>query len=138
MAMPKRPLGSSRRLSREASAKRFEELVGSALASIPEPFARALDEVAIVIDDEPSSAQLRQAGLGPNDGLYGLYEGVPRIEYGADWAFTPNKITLFRIALLEDFPDPAELEHEVRLTVVHELAHHMGISDSRLHELGAD
>ncbi len=138
MAVPKRRRGNSRRLSREASAQRFEELVGSALDSIPEPFARALDEVAIVIDDEPSSAQLRQAGLGPNDGLYGLYEGVPRIEYGADWAFTPNKITLFRIALLEDFPDQAELEHEVRLTVVHELAHHMGISDSRLHELGAD
>jgi predicted Zn-dependent protease with MMP-like domain len=67
-----------------------------------------------------------------------LYEGVPRSEYGADWAFVPNKITLFQVALLEDFPDPAELEREVWITVVHELAHHMGFDEARLHELGAD
>lgn len=136
--MPIRPRGSSRRRSNRASLQDFEELVGRALDGIPEPFARALDEVAIVIDDEPSRTQLREAGLGPDEGLYGLYEGVPRTEYAADWAFAPNKITLFRIALLEDFPDPAELEREVRTTVVHELAHHLGISDARLHELGAD
>ena len=63
---------------------------------------------------------------------------MPRTEYAADWAFVPNKITLFRIALLEDFPDPAELEHEVWVTVIHELAHHLGIADDRLHDLGVD
>lgn len=105
---------------------------------IPEPFARALDEVAIVIEDEPSPQQRRETGLRPGEGLYGLYEGVPRTEYAADWAILPNKITLFQTALLEDFPDPAELEHEVRVTVIHELAHHMGIDDSRLHDLGMD
>ncbi|MGA3030672.1 MAG: metallopeptidase family protein [Candidatus Limnocylindrales bacterium] len=136
--MAKRPRDSSRRRSSTGSVQRFEELVGRALDAIPEPFARALDEVAIVIDDEPSAGQLREAGLGPDDGLYGLYEGVPRIEYGADWAFVPNKITLFRMALVEDFPDPADLEREVRITVVHELAHHLGIDESRLHELGVD
>jgi predicted Zn-dependent protease with MMP-like domain len=121
-----------------SSAARFEELVGRALDTIPEPFARALDEVAIVIDDEPSPQQRRESRLRPDEGLYGLYEGVPRSEYGADWAFVPNKITLFQVALLEDFPDPAELEREVWLTVVHELAHHMGIDEARLHELGVD
>jgi predicted Zn-dependent protease with MMP-like domain len=50
----------------------------------------------------------------------------------------PNKITLFSNALLEDFPDPADLEREVRITVVHELAHHLGIPEERLHELGVD
>ena len=109
-----------------------------ALDTIPEPFARALDEVAIVIEDEPSPAQRREAELRPDEGLYGLYEGVPRSEYGADWAFVPNKITLFQVALQEDFPDPIELEHEVWVTVVHELAHHMGIDEARLHELGVD
>ncbi len=109
-----------------------------ALDSIPEPFCRALNEVAIVIDDQPSMRQLRESGLGPDDGLYGLYEGVPRTEWGADWAQVPNKITLFRVPLEEDFPDPDELEHEVWITVIHELAHHLGIDDSRLHELGAD
>ena len=112
--------------------------MGRALDAIPEPFARALEEVAIVIADEPSREQRRESGLGPNDDLYGLYEGVPRTEYAADWAFAPNKITLFSAALLEDFPDPAELEHEVWITVIHELAHHMGIPDDRLRELGVD
>ena len=136
--MAKRPRGRARRRQTADAAQRFERLVQHALDGIPEPFARALDEVAIVIEDEPSAQQLREAGLGPDEGLYGLYEGVPRIEYGADWAFVPNKITLFQTALVEDFPDPAELEHEVRITVVHELAHHLGIPEERLHELGVD
>jgi predicted Zn-dependent protease with MMP-like domain len=119
-------------------ATAFEELVGRALDTIPEPFSRALDDVAVVIEVEPSREQRREAGLRPGEGLYGLYEGVPRTEYGADWGFVPSKITLFRAALVEDFPDPAELEHEVWITVVHELAHFMGISDERLHEMGMD
>lgn len=116
----------------------FDELVQRALDTIPEPFARALDEVAIVIDDEPSPQQRREAGLRPDEGLYGLYEGVPRTEYAADWSFLPNKITLFQTTLLEDFLDPVELEHEVWVTVVHELAHHLGIDEDRLHDLGVD
>jgi predicted Zn-dependent protease with MMP-like domain len=136
--MARRPRGSSRRRATGGVASRFEELVGRALETIPEPFSRALDEVAIVIDLEPSPEQRRETGLRPDEDLYGLYEGVARTEYGADWAFVPNKITLFRRALLEDFPDPGELEHEVWITVIHELAHHMGIPDARLHELGVD
>jgi predicted Zn-dependent protease with MMP-like domain len=135
--MAKRPRGSSRRrLYRPAAG--FDELVQRALDTIPEPFSRALDEVAIVIDDEPSPQQRREAGLRPDEGLYGLYEGVPRTEYAADWSFLPNKITLFQTTLLEDFPDPVELEHEVWVTVVHELAHHLGIDEDRLHDLGVD
>jgi predicted Zn-dependent protease with MMP-like domain len=136
--MAKRPRGSSRRRAAAGASTRFDELVQRALDTIPQPFARALDEVAIVIDDEPSRQQRLDAGLRPGEGLYGLYEGVPRTEYGADWDFIPNKITIFQTALQEDFTDPAELEHEVRLTVVHELAHHLGIPDARLHDLGVD
>jgi predicted Zn-dependent protease with MMP-like domain len=136
--MAKQPRGSSRRRTAAAGPTPFEELVARALDTIPEPFARALDDVAIVIEREPSRDQRREAGLAPNEGLYGLYEGVPRSEYGADWAFIPSKITLFEAALVEDFPDPVDLEREVWLTVVHELAHYMGISEERLHELGVD
>jgi predicted Zn-dependent protease with MMP-like domain len=136
--MAKRPRGSARRRHSAESVGHFEELVQRALDAIPNPFALALDDVAVVIDDEPSREQLREAGLGPEEGLYGLYEGIPRTEYAADWAFLPNKITLFSAALLEDFPNPAELEHEVWITVIHELAHHLGIPESRLHELGVD
>jgi predicted Zn-dependent protease with MMP-like domain len=136
--MAKRQRGSLRARRPRPGAGRFEALVSRALEAIPEPFASALDEVAIVIDDAPSPAQRRENGLRPGEDLYGLYEGVPRTEYAADWAFLPNKITLFRIALEEDFPDADELELEVRTTVVHELAHHLGIDDDRLHELGVD
>ncbi|HEX7612048.1 MAG TPA: metallopeptidase family protein [Candidatus Limnocylindrales bacterium] len=136
--MAKRPRGSARRRHTARTFDRFDTLVQRALDTIPEPFVRALDEVAIVIEDEPSPVQRREAGLGPGDGLYGLYEGIPRTEYAADWGFLPNKITLFSTALIEDFPDPAELEHEVWVTVIHELAHHLGIDDSRLHDLGVD
>jgi predicted Zn-dependent protease with MMP-like domain len=102
------------------------------------PFAAALDEVAIVIDDEPTAEQLAGEGMAADDWLYGLYEGVPRTEYGADWVAAPNRITLFRLPLEADFPDPDELAEEVRVTVIHELAHHLGIDDDRLAELGAD
>ena len=75
-------------------------------------------EVAIVIDDEPSPDQLRENELADGETLYGLYEGVPRTEYGADWVAEPNRITLFRLPLEEDFPDPGDLADEVRLTVI--------------------
>jgi predicted Zn-dependent protease with MMP-like domain len=114
----------------------FDRLVERAVAGIPRPFRDALTEVAIVIDDEPTPSQRRENELGPDEMLYGLYEGVPRTEYGADWVAAPNRITLFRLPLEEDFPDPAELAHEVRVTVMHELAHHLGIDDDRLEQLG--
>lgn len=112
--------------------------MSQALARIPPPFSAALDEVAIVIADEPDARQRRENELADDDTLYGLYEGVPRIEWGADWLMVPNKISLFRLPLEADFPDPEDLEEEVRLTVIHELAHHLGIDDDRLHELGVD
>ena len=116
----------------------FEALVDVALASIPEPFAAALDEIAIVIADEPTMQQVRDNELGPDETLYGLYEGVPRTEWAADWATEPNRITIFRLPLEADFADPDELADEVRGTVLHELAHHLGIDDARLEELGLD
>jgi predicted Zn-dependent protease with MMP-like domain len=136
--MAKRRRGA-RVAARRATASRhvgFDQLVERAIAGIPPPFRDALAEVAIVIDDEPTPSQRRENELGPDEMLYGLYEGVPRTEYGADWVAAPNRITLFRLPLEEDFPDPAELAHEVRVTVMHELAHHLGIDDDRLEQLG--
>src|SRR5437016_6210873 len=73
----------------------FAELVDEAVAAIPMPFAAALDEVAIVIADEPTTDQLD----GDDTALYGLYEGVPRNEWGADWSAFPNRILIFRLPL---------------------------------------
>jgi predicted Zn-dependent protease with MMP-like domain len=133
--MPKRRRGSSR--ARPPGRHReFAQLVDRALAAIPSPFAEVLAEVAIVIEDEPSRAQRLDNDLADDETLYGLYEGVPRTEYAADFSLVPNRISLFRLPLEADFPDPRELEDEVRLTVIHEIAHHIGIDDDRLVELG--
>jgi len=137
--MPKRRRGArsaARQVVASPAHARFQQLVERAIAGIPDPFRAALAEVAIVIDDEPTAEQRRENDLSDDDQLYGLYEGVPRTEYGADWAAVPNRITLFRLVLEEDFGDPRELAEEVRLTVIHELAHHLGIDDDRLDELG--
>ncbi len=134
--MAKRRRGARSARPTHLRHRRFDELVDRALASIPMPFATALDEIAIVIADDPSPDQRRENELGPDDTLYGLYEGVPRTEWSADWIATPNRITLFRLPLEEDFPDPEDLADEVRITVLHELAHHLGIDDDRLTDLG--
>ncbi|ABG03993.1 protein of unknown function DUF1025 [Rubrobacter xylanophilus DSM 9941] len=113
----------------------FYELVERALEGLPPELASLLDNVAIVVEDWPDySTPL--AGTGPEDTLYGLYEGVPLTERGAGYyGILPDRITIFRGPLERDFP-PEELEEQVRITVVHEIAHHFGISDERLEELG--
>lgn len=139
--MPKRRRGARsapRHVHRAGRHVGFEALVERALAAIPSPFRECLDEVAIVIDDAPTADQLGDQDTDLDGALYGIYEGVPRTEYGADWVSAPNRITLFRLPLEEDFPDPDDLAEEVRLTVIHELAHHLGIDDHRLGELGVD
>ncbi len=92
-----------------------------------------------MIADEPTPEQLRENGLASDETLYGLYEGVPLSEWGAAWSAEPNRILVFRLPLEEDFPDPDELADEVRITILHELAHHLGIDDEdRLAELGIE
>lgn len=116
----------------------FEDLVADALAALPLDVQRLLENVAIVVEEAPSAEQLHEQGMQADETLYGLYEGTPAVLYGADWVQLPNKISLFRLPLEEDFADPADLAHEVRRTVVHELAHHAGLDDRRLHQLGLD
>jgi len=106
----------------------FEALVERALDELPTDLRGLLATVAIVVEDEPPD----------DEWLYGLYEGTPVIEYAADQVPFPNKVTLYRSPLEQDFPDPTELAHEVRQTVIHELAHHAGFDDRRLRELGYD
>jgi predicted Zn-dependent protease with MMP-like domain len=112
----------------------FEGYVEAALESIPEPFATHLGSVAIVIEDEPTADQLASVEA---HGLFGLYQGVPRTAYGADLSPVPSKITIFRGPLERRHPTAADLEQAVADVVRHEVAHHLGISDARLHELQA-
>ncbi len=110
----------------------LEAIVIDALERLPAPFRDRLGSVAIVIEDEPTPAQLASVGAR---GLFGLYQGVPRTTYGADQAAVPSKITLFRGPLTRAYRSPNALVAGVTETVYHEIAHHFGISDARLHEL---
>lgn len=114
----------------------FEKLVELALDGLPAGVQRLLANVAIVIEDEPSPEQLHASGLESDESLYGLYEGVTPTSYAADWSPFPNKITIFRLPLEEDFPDPQELAREVQKTVIHELGHHAGIDELALRSGG--
>ena len=113
----------------------FYELVERALAGLPPELAALLENVAIVVDDWPGFSTPLVAE-DPEDTLYGLYEGVPLTERG--WGYSgvlPDKITIFRGPLERDF-EPDELEEQVRITVVHEIAHYFGFDEDRLEELG--
>jgi predicted Zn-dependent protease with MMP-like domain len=111
----------------------IEGFVVDALERLPEPFADRLGSVAIVIEDEPTPAQLASVGAR---GLYGLYQGIPRTLLSADAAATVSKITIFRGPLIRASRSREELADRVADTVYHEIAHHFGISDARLQELG--
>jgi predicted Zn-dependent protease with MMP-like domain len=110
----------------------FYKLVERALEGLPPELSRLLDNVAIVVDDWPDYS----TPLVPGRTLYGLYEGVPLTERGSGYyGFLPDKITIFRGPLERDFATPA-LEEQVRITVVHEIAHYFGFDEERLEELG--
>jgi predicted Zn-dependent protease with MMP-like domain len=110
----------------------FEALVFAALDQLPDVFRERLGSVAIVVEDEPSPAQLESVGA---HGLFGLYQGVPRTRWGADGAVYASKITIFRGPLLRAHRTPRALAAGVADTVRHEIAHHFGIDDERLREL---
>jgi predicted Zn-dependent protease with MMP-like domain len=104
----------------------FEDHVRAALDELPPHLADALRNLAVIVEDE-----------NPEDpDLLGLYHGVPLTERGDVAGMPPDTISIYRIPLEESFPDPDELRDEIRITVLHELAHYFGIDEDRLEELG--
>ena len=113
----------------------FYELVERALEGLPPELSSLLDNVAIVVEDWPEGST-NSAAEGRGDALYGLYEGVPLTERGNSYyGVLPDRITIFRGPLERDFRAD-ELEEQVRITVVHEIAHFFGFGEERLEELG--
>jgi predicted Zn-dependent protease with MMP-like domain len=122
------------------SQERFEDLVQEALESIPDEFWAVVDNLAVTVAEWPSRDQMYRSGVRRGGLLLGLYEGVPLTERSTHYGLVPpDKITIFRGSILRVCPpnDEAAVRSQVRRTVLHEIAHHFGISDSRLHELGA-
>jgi predicted Zn-dependent protease with MMP-like domain len=112
----------------------FEEAVSEALDLIPQELAEKMDNVVVLVEDEPTAEQLD----GEEDDLLGIYEGTPLTERDSWWAAgaLPDRITIFRGPTLRLCESEEEVVEEVAVTVVHEIAHHFGIDDARLHELG--
>ena len=114
----------------------FEDFVRVAIASLPERFIANMDNVSIIVSDRPSPDQITESGLGPDEALYGLYDGVPLTERGGYVPPLPDVITIFQNPLQDGCRSLKQLEDEVRKTVMHELAHYFGFSDIELQDLG--
>jgi predicted Zn-dependent protease with MMP-like domain len=106
----------------------FEDHVRNALDGVPPNIAAALRNVAVVVEDENAD----------DPDLYGLFDGVPLTDGGPGPGDLPARIAVYRLPLQDDFPDPADLEREIRITVLHELGHYFGLDEDRLAELGYD
>ena len=104
----------------------FDDHVRAALDSLPPEIARALRNVAVVVEDENAE----------DPDLFGLYEGVPLPERGDEAGSLPDRIAIYRLPLEDGFPDPRDLQREIRITVLHELGHYFGLDEHRLAELG--
>jgi predicted Zn-dependent protease with MMP-like domain len=123
---------------RQRGDKPFEQLVAEALDSLPPDIQEKLENVEVVVEWRPSPAHMRRMGLGAGQTLFGLYEGVPLTERTSGYGLVlPDKITIFRQPIEAYCQSDQEVRRTVRRTVLHELAHHFGISDERLRELGA-
>ena len=114
----------------------FRRLVGEALALIPAEFRPYLEGVPVILEDWPSDDLLDDLDVPEDETLYGLYSGPALTEGPRGSGELPPRITLYRGPLLEDCEDEADLRQEIATTVIHEVAHHFGISEARLEELG--
>ena len=110
----------------DIAPERFEEMVGIALDGLPEEFGRVMSNIAVLVEHRP----------GP-PGLLGLYEGIPLTARTTQYGLAlPDRITIYRLAICAMCQTEDQVAEEVRRTVIHEVGHHFGIDDDRLHELG--
>jgi predicted Zn-dependent protease with MMP-like domain len=116
--------------------ERFESLVRTAVEALPEEFLRRLENIAVVIDDSPTPAQLEKAGVRHGEILLGLYEGVPLTKRGQNYGLVPpDKITIFQKSIESVCTNKSEIAAEVQRVVQHEIAHYFGLGDARLDEI---
>ena len=118
--------------------KRFEQLVAEALRDIPKFLRDEMENVALVVEDEPSAELLEEMGIEPPDTLYGLYQGTPLAE--REWAYgntLPDRITIYQQPIVEDCEDDDDIVDCIAETVVHEFAHHFGWDEDHMDEVEA-
>ena len=119
------------------SRREFEEAVERAIAMIPEMFRAHLGNIAIVVENHPSHELLMEMGIPTDETLFGVFTGVPLPERRVtEPPLYPDEIVIFREPLMDASRSLDELEEEIAVTVIHEVAHYMGLSEERLEELG--
>lgn len=117
----------------------FDVMVQKALEKIPRRFRDAMQNIEIVVEDWPDPELMEEVTGDRDEVVYGLFTGTPLPERSVgDWGELPCLIYLFRGPLEEDFPEPAELEREIEITLAHEIAHYMGFDEEILEEYGYD
>jgi predicted Zn-dependent protease with MMP-like domain len=115
----------------------FEALVESALRRIPRRFRDAMQNLGIIVEDWPDPDLMEEVAGDRNEVLYGLFTGRPLTERRYDdWGEIPSMIHIYQKPLEEDFPDRAELEREIEITLAHEIAHYLGIDEETLEKYG--
>ncbi len=117
--------------------KAFERLIDEAVQELPEEFRGRLKNVAIIVENYPSEELIRQLDLGDDDTLFGLYEGVPLTERGYfDQPLHPDRILIFQGAIEDECQTQEEIKEELKITLVHEVAHFFGLGDDYLEDIG--
>lgn len=117
------------------SDQKFRQIVAEAIDDIPSPYIDRLQNVAFIVDDEPTPQQAKAIGLHSSGLLFGLYEGVPLPERSSDTKLLPDKITLFKKPLQIVSKDIDDLTKKIKNTIWHEVAHYYGLDHKRIHEL---
>ena len=120
----------------EFPAEQFQHLVTEAISSLPQRFRDAMVNMAIVVEDEPTAEQLRQVEVEPPDTIYGLYEGIPLPD--RQWAHgnvLPDKISIFRLPILEDSADEDDIVVGIGETLIHEVGHYFGLSEEEIMDI---
>jgi predicted Zn-dependent protease with MMP-like domain len=119
----------------DVSDEEFEKLLGEAIDAVPPPYSDRLQNIAFILEDDPTPEQRVKLNLYPNETLFGLYEGVPLPQRGGTLKILPDKITIFKNPLLAVSPDTTSLKRNIGHTVWHEVAHYFGLDHRRIHEL---
>jgi len=115
----------------------FEELIDEVIGDLPADFRRRLENVAIIVEDYPSTELMNRMGLSPDDVLFGLYEGVPLTQRGYfEPPLHPDRILIFQDAIEQECDSSEEIKKELKTTLVHEIGHFFGMDDEYLERLG--
>lgn len=121
---------------REVSDEQFSALISQAMDELPQEYIRGLQNVVITYDDEPSPDQRQEMKLRAYESLFGLYQGVPLTKRGAGYNLVlPDKITIFKLPMLQATHDEDSLYAQVKHTLWHEIAHYYGLDHDRIHEI---